>query len=417
MLSEYFSDRRTVQHIEDRALTPHLEGVADAMQEEGYSRAAILQYLRTAIHLAEWAQTQGIALVDLNEATIEAFRDHLPQCECPWPRLARSRHRTRGIRTQARRFLTHLRETGSERPAASSTDSTPQPTLLVGFNAWMQQHRGVRPATLISYGRIIVDAIGELGNDPSRYDAANLRAFVVGRSSRHGRSKAKLIVTAMRMFLRYLSAEGHCLAGLEGAIPTVAHWSLSALPRYLTPTEVDQVIETCDPTTPGGLRDRAVMLLLSRLGLRASDVAFLCFSDIDWDDASMCVSGKSRQTSRLPLPQDVGDALLAYLEQGRPAMQSTRVFFRVCPPWKPIEPSAVTGLVRRAIRRAGISSPAKGAHLLRHSSAVRMLRDGASLEQIRTILRHRDPDTTTIYAKVDKTLLQQVTQAWPEVTL
>lgn len=414
MLSAYFSDPRTLQRIEGCALASHLEGLADAMQKEGYAQPSILQYLRTALHLTEWAQTQGIPLVDFDEATIEAFRDHLPQCECPWPRLARSRHRTRGIRTQARRFLTYLRETGGVQPGASST--TPLPTLLIGFNAWMQQHRGVRPATLISYGRIILDAIGKLGDDPSCYDAANLRAFVVDRSSRHGRSKAKLVVTAMRMFLRYLSAEGHCRAGLDGAIPTVAHWSLSALPRYLTPSEVKRLVETCDSATSAGLRDRAIILLLSRLGLRASDVALLHVWDIDWDDASVCVSGKSRQTSRLPLPQDVGDALLAYLEQGRPAVGDSRVFFRVCPPWKPIESSAVTGLVRRAIRRAGISSPAKGAHVLRHSSAVTMLQDGASLEQIRTILRHRDPETTTIYAKVDTTLLQQVTQAWPEVT-
>jgi site-specific recombinase XerD len=280
----------------------------------------------------------------------------------------------------------------------------------------MQQHRGAKAATLISYGRIILDAIQQLGNDPSCYRAENLRAFVLARSRRHGRSKAKLVVTAMRMFLRYLSSEGYCRAGLDGAIPTIAHWSLSSLPRYLTPSEVDQVVGTCDPATPGGLRDRAVILLLSRLGLRASDVALLRISDIDWDHATVCVAGKSRRISRLPLPQDVGDALLAYLEQGRPPIQSGRVFFRVRAPWKPIAPSAVTGLVRRAIHRAGIPSPAKGAHVLRHSSAVRMLRDGASLEQIRTILRHRDPETTTIYAKVDTELLQQVTQPWPEVT-
>jgi len=280
----------------------------------------------------------------------------------------------------------------------------------------MRHHRGARPATLISYGRIILDAIEELGNDPSRYDAVSLRAFVVDRSKRHGRSKAKLVVTAMRMFLRYLSAEGHCRPGLDGAIPTIAHWRLSALPRYLTPSEIDQIVGKCDPATAAGLRDRAAILLLSRLGLRASDVAFLHFSDIDWDGATVRVAGKSRQTSRLPLPQDVGDALLAYLEHGRPSIQSERVFCRVCPPWKPIAPSAVTALVARAIRKAGISSPAKGAHVLRHSSAVKMLRDGASLEQIRAILRHRDPETTTIYAKVDITLLQQVTQPWPEET-
>lgn len=332
MLSEYFSPR-TLQRVQNCALASQLESFADAMRSAGYAQVTTLQYVLTAVHVTEWAESQKIALAELNEANIEAFRDHLSVCECP--RVpARSRKRSRRIATQARRFLGHLRETGSVRPAPSPTDLTPQPTLLVGFNAWMRQHRGARPATLCSYGRIITDAIQELGNDPSRYEAANLRAFVVDRSKRHGRSKAKLVVTALRMFLRYLSADGQCRAGLDGAIPTIAHWRLSALPRYLTPSEVDQVIRACDPATPAGLRDRAVILLLSRLGLRASDVALQSSSDIDWNDGTVRVAGKSRRTSRLPLPQDVGDALLALLHADhrnvRPRGSNLKVGYAQC---------------------------------------------------------------------------------------
>jgi site-specific recombinase XerD len=305
MLSEFFCDRRTFNRVQDSPSAPYLEGFADAMRAVGYARTTILSYLRTAAHVGAWARREGIALADLDETAIEAFRGHLSVCECPGPRPLRSRSGTLGAR--AHRFLEHLRATDTARSAAPPARSQSDPALLGGFNDWMRQHRGARPATLSSYGRILLDAIGELGDDPSRYEAASLRAFVLDRASRHGRSKAKLVVTAMRMFLRYLSSEGQCPAGLDGAIPTIAQWSLAALPRYLTPSEVDQVLGTCDPTTPGGSRNRAVLLLLSRLGLRASDVAALRFSDIDWEQATVRVAGKSRRTSQLPLPQFIGN--------------------------------------------------------------------------------------------------------------
>lgn len=163
-----------------------------------------------------------------------------------------------------------------------------------------------------------------------------------------------------------------------------------------------------------GLRDRAVILLLARLGLRAGDVAGLRFSDFDWGDGSLVVTGKSRREARLPLPQEVGDALLEYIEC-RPLSEEERVFLRVLPPFRPLPSRSVSQIVGRAMRRAGVIATSYGSHILRHSAATEMLRRGASLYEVGAVLRHRSYDQTAYYAKVDFSLLKLVAQPWPEV--
>jgi integrase len=217
------------------------------------------------------------------------------------------------------------------------------------------------------------------------------------------------------MFLRYLAIEGKCRAGLDQAIPALAGWRLAALPRSLSTTEVEKIIACCEPTSPMGLRDRAILLLLARLGLRAGDVATLRLSDIDWNDGSLVVSGKGRREARLPLPQEVGDAILEYIEQ-RPRAGSDEVFLRTRVPVGPFRcAGSVSAVVRRVMGRAGISSPSYGAHILRHTAATHMLGQGVSLFEIGSVLRHRSLDMSAYYAKVDTDLLRQVAQPWPQV--
>lgn len=280
----------------------------------------------------------------------------------------------------------------------------------------MQQHRGVSESILREYSRYVSDLLQTCGDDPSRYDAQGLRRFVFERARHGGRGMAKMMVTALRMFLRYLIVEGRCPAGLEQAIPTLARWQLSTPPRYLSASDVERVVAACDDQTPAGSRDRAVVLLLARLGLRASDVVTLRLSDIDWRDASLCVLGKGRREVRLPLSQEVGDAILNYLKH-RPTVETERLFLRVCAPSRPLQShAAVSQIVARALRRAGVEAPFYGAHLLRHSAATQMLRQGLSLQDIRNVLRHSSIETTERYAKVDLTRLQQIAQPWPEVS-
>ncbi len=201
---------------------------------------------------------------------------------------------------------------------------------------------------------------------------------------------------------------------MQHAIPGFASWQLSTVPRFLATEDGERVIASC-PANGNGPRDKAVLLLLARLGLRASEVARLRFNDIDWLQGQLNVSGKARRQEKLPLPQEVGDALLHYLRQSRPPLRTLEVFTSVLAPVRPLTRAAVTHVVRAALRRAGIKAPINGAHVLRHSVAATMLRQGASLAGIGAVLRHRSPRTTALYAKVDFGLLSVIAQPWPAV--
>lgn len=411
MLEIYFKDPRTLDRLRSGSAGPFLDGFAAVLHECGYRGECGALHLRGAAHLGRWAEDLGILIESLNEGTIEAFERHLAHCQCPGQRP--SKHRSTVAR--ARGFLDYLRRTGASASTGVPAEKAEQPPLLEAFCRWMRKHRGVTEGTLSVYSRIIVELLKSLGDDPSSYDAEAVRGFVREHASRHGISKAKLTATATRMFLRFLVARGHCCAELDGAIPQVAHWRLSALPRYLPAADVERIVAACDPATPVGSRDRAIVLLLARLALRAGDIASMRIADIDWDDASLLVAGKGRREARLPLSQEVGDAILRYLQHGRPPLDSDRLFLTAIAPWRALRPSGVSSIAVRAIRRAGVESPSHGAHVLRHSAATEMLRQGATLREIGAILRHRSIETTAYYAKVDVAMLQQIAQPWPEV--
>jgi integrase/recombinase XerD len=238
----------------------------------------------------------------------------------------------------------------------------------------------------------------------------------VSTAHRHGKGRAKTVVTAVRMFLRFLIATGSCEPGLDQAIPTIAQWRLSSLPRYLPPETIERIIAACDTSTPLGIRDKAIILLMARLGLRAGDAAGLRLSDIDGQQGTLVVTGKTRRATRLPLPQEAGDALLHYLETVRPPIGCDKVLITTCAPWLPMSRQAVGHTAARAIQRADVEAPFLGAHVFRYSAATAMLRHGVSLQAISEVLRHASIETTAYYAKVDTQLLRQVVVPWPEVT-
>jgi integrase len=223
------------------------------------------------------------------------------------------------------------------------------------------------------------------------------------------------MTTSLRAFLRYLAVAGRCQAGLDGAVPAYAHWRLADMPRYLAADQVGRLIAACDGDAVARRRDRAIVLLLVRLGLRAGDVAQLRLEDIEWQTGSLRVAGKSRTEVRLPLPQDVGDAIAGYLEY-RPLMDpGDHVFLRTIAPCRPFRRGdGISSVVKRLMKRAGVVTPVKGAHALRHTAATEMLRHGVPLDKIGLVLRHRGIDTTAYYAKADVALLKQVAQPWPE---
>jgi site-specific recombinase XerD len=279
----------------------------------------------------------------------------------------------------------------------------------------MRSQRGVTETTLNSYRPALRRLLVALGDQPEHYTAKQLRGCVLSRTRDNKTSQTKTTITVLRMFLRFLITQGCCASELLVAIPTIAGWRRASLPSYLCAEEVEQVIDTCDCTTAIGARDRAVLLLLARLGLRSGDVAALVLNDIDWEQGLFQVAGKNRRQTVLPLPQDVGEALLHYVVNHRPSVETSHVFITAIAPFVPFSRWMVSSITARALRLAKIDAPSCGAHLLRHSAATAMLRQGASLEAIGAVLRHASIETTHKYTKVDVDLLEQVVVPWLEV--
>jgi site-specific recombinase XerD len=383
-----------------------LDGFTDWLAGRGYLPTVIQEKVRDTVHFAAWTLSEGID--DLDEVAHRRYLEHLEDCGCL--RYSNGRMGKAG----GRWLVEWLVECGVVADAREASQREPQ--LLREYFAWMRDHRGARDSTIEAYRPEITRLIEEFGDRPEAYEAKGIRSFVLGRASEHGPATAKKVVTAVRSFLRFLSATGQCDVRLVDAVPVVAEWRLSNVPRYIDAEQVERLIESCDATTPVGIRDRAVLLLLARLALRAGDIARLRLGDLDWEQAHIRVSGKSRREVRLPLPQDVGDAVIDYLTTARQDVASDCVFTKMVAPCGPMSRMSVSNTVTRALKRTGIVAPSRGAHLLRHSAATAMLREGATLHEIGAVLRHASIETTYHYAKVDVGLLRMVVLPWPVIS-
>jgi site-specific recombinase XerD len=263
--------------------------------------------------------------------------------------------------------------------------------------------------------RIFLDArSAEDERGPDAWTAADVLRFVQRRALHRRPVHMQQVCVGLRAFFRYLRFSGIIECDLAACVPRIAHWRLATLPRFLTRAQVQQVLAGCDQRTAIGRRNYAILLLLARLGLRAAEVQMLSLEDVDWRSGQLLIRGKGRGPEPMPLPTDVGEALAAYLTNGRPASTSRHVFLRAVPPHTAFPNSAtVTSIAWYAIRDAGIETAPKGAHVFRYTLATQMLRDGASLREIGQVLRHRDEDTTRIYAKLDLTRLRTLALPWP----
>lgn len=418
MLPEYFQSAWRVHDLRVGPAGPLVTSFADKLRQQGYAELTARRHLRSAEHLTHWASRVGVALDGPIEAILDGFDRHVRRRrQCPAPAGRPFGHTFRvQILSGARLFLHHLEDAGLV-PHHRDNRIVSLPPLLVSFCEWMRQQRGTCESTLSNYAIHICELLKRVGDDPARWDARSLREFILEGSRTCGWAAAKKRTTALRMLLRCLVAEGRCASGLDGAIPVLVHRRLSSLPRYLAADDVERVVASCDRASAVGQRDHAILLLLARLGLRAGDIVQLRLRDIDWKGAWIHVSGKSRRETRLPLTHELGEALVTYLTCGRPETDTDVVFVRTRPPFRPFRSHcAVSVIVDRAFARAGVTRPSRGAaHLLRHSVATSMLRHGASLHDVASLLRHRSVTTTEIYAKVDVTALQMIAQPWPEV--
>lgn len=306
-------------------------------------------------------------------------------------------------------------------PVEPETEAPPvtQAQALCEYARYLEHERGLSAGTIRRCLRTVRDLLKEcFGRGPVLWD--QMRAADVTRSLLHSTehvssNAAKKTASHLRQFLRYLQAQGKTPRNLTGAVlPVAGRDEERSLPSFLEPEELERLLASCDLKSALGLRDHAILLLLSQLGLRSCEVVAMELSDIDWRAGELSVRGKGPRLERLPLLQDVGEALATYLLQARPPCASRRVFVRLRPPVEGFAGSStVSDLVSRALRRAGLTPQRRGAHLLRHSLATEMLRKGARLSEIGQILRHRRSATTEIYARVDLPALRELAQPWP----
>ncbi len=386
-------------------LEPHVTGFAELLLRQGYSRTSAEQHVCFIAHLDRWLATEGIALDGLSRPVIERYLAE---------RCAAGYREYRSVKA-LRPLLDYLAPLGVL-PIPQVVLPGPVEDLLDRYRAYLIGERGLTAGTSRGYvdfvRPFVVTRLRGAVLDLAGLTAADVTGFVLGACPGRAVGSAKLIVCALRSLLRWLHLTGQVSTSLAAAVPSVAGWRLSGLPKGLEPGELRRLLASCDRRTPTGRRDYAVVLLLSRLGLRAGEVARLGLDDIDWRRGEIAIVGKGNRAERLPLPADVGAAIAAYLRRGRPVSAEGRsVFVRVHAPHRALTTGGVTEVVFDAAQRAGLGK--MHAHRLRHTAATAMLRAGSPLPEVGQVLRHRSPLTTAIYAKVDRDALAVLARPWP----
>ncbi len=404
MLSEVFVYPSVIARMRVGPLGPHVESFVQFMRAQGYARSVIRARVRVVARLSKWMERRKLSAEQLCEARLLEFTQ------------GRDRSSTEVAGT-LRPFLEHLRRRGIASALVEPQPRAFKDVVARDYTVYLQTERGLATTTIARYLRLACSFLVESRVSSRarlrKLDASRVIGFVLRHARDLGAGTAQLMTTALRAFLRFLRQRSRIGSDLAACIPTVPSWSLTRLPIALKSAEVVRLLKTCDLRTAVGRRDRAVLTLLVRVGLRGCEVAALRLEDIDWRAGQITVHGKGSRDDVLPLPRDVGAVLAAYARKGRPTCSTRHFFVSVRAPFRGLSSLGVRCAVARAVGRAGLHPPHRGAHLLRHTAATEMLRRGATLGEIGDVLRHRKLDTTAIYAKVDLRTLRGLAQRWP----
>lgn len=399
-------EARRTENLLDDQIEPFLKHLRSA----GYAQRTLRKKRTVARAFARWTRGRQIAMDDLNDGHIAAF-------------VARSpRKRTADVKVERavlRLWFEYLRGyAGLQRPLSQHCVSAAETLLLQKYKDYLRKDRGLTANSVLVYGPFIRDFLAaqttEAGVSPELFDTFVIRNFIVEHTIDRSSEYARLLCTALRSFFRFLVLSGQTSRDLSNAVPMFRKYRQSVPPAFLSPSEVEQVLSATGSTL-SRRRDHAILLLLARLGLRGGEVVALELGDIHWRAGEIVVRGKGRMVDHLPLLFEVGEALALYIREDRGVSASRRVFLRV---WAPRDglagPAAVGHIVRRALARAGVRRPGRGAsHLFRHGLATKMIRHGASISEIAEVLRHRSQNTTAIYAQVSFEALREVALPWP----
>ncbi len=380
------NDQVVLLRAPEGPLAPHIVSFLEWAIGQGYAPCSLRRRIRIAVGFSRWLAEKSVRLHSVSSRHFDQYLRY----------RARRQQICEGDATALKQLLHFLRD-HEVIPVEKIRQRrlSPVEQHVHAFERYLREERVLATATIVNYVRFI-------------------RRFVQRQAPRLHLKTAKLLTTALRSFLQYTRYRGYVRLDLAAAVPVVANWSMPSIPRAIAPDQVRRLLAQINRRTAVGRRDYAILLLLARLGLRSSEVVFLELDDIDWKDGSLSVHSKGGRLVQLPLPRDVGEAIAAYLQRGRPRSTSRRVFLRAKAPIRGfIGPSAIGTIVRHALLRAGIDAPTTGAHQFRHGLATEMLRRGASLSEIGELLGHRSPETTKIYTKVDLNALRTLALPWP----
>ena len=406
--SAYYKNPKMLQRLHEGPLGIHIDLFAKQLLKEGHCRQGAWRNLRVVCDFSHWLARKRLGLHELDERTTEQYLKF---------RL-RYRHPFLSDRATLHRLLWVLREANAIAPIPPKV-LDPLEQIEEDFCRYLIQARGLVRVTINRHLPIVRLFLGEECSQGrraiSRLGAADIMKFVERHAHDHGPMSAQMMCWTLRAFTRYLQYRGYFSENLSNSVPTVRRWAFASLPSHLHPKQIEKVLDTCDRHNPIGIRDYAILMLLARLGLRATEIVRLTLDDLEWQSGKFTVQGKGGQRALLPLPVDVGAAIADYLQHGRPCSDSRRVFLRDFAPHVGFASSStISDIASAALTRAGIDDiRRKGAHLFRHSLATQMLRAGASLTQIGQVLRHKNMDSTRIYAKVDIAALRALAMPWP----
>jgi site-specific recombinase XerD len=405
---EYLGRSRLFRRLKREAHGQLVELYAARLVKDGLARHGTWRCLSLVSDLLSWIGRSRSKLADVDERMVERYLKHRAGKQSIQP----------GDRAALKRLLSVLRDAGTITPAALPP-ITSQEQIFEEFGDYLRRERGLAPKSITRHLPVIRRFLREVcpagAGDLDKISREEVTRYIERHARDWSAASGKAMCWSLRAFLRYLYHRGLNPLALAGSVPSIRQWRLASLPTYLSAAQVQKVLDGCDRTTALGRRDYAILMMLAKLGLRANEVATLTLDDIDWRSGEMLVRAKGRQRARMPMPPDVGAAVVAYLRDGRPTSSCRRLFLRTLAPNVGFASGcAITMIAKTALGRAGIRGYAhQGAHIFRHSLATELLRSGATLSEIGQLLRHESHDTTRIYAKVNIEALRTLSLPWP----
>lgn len=405
---EYLRRSRLFRRLRSGPQGQLVERYAARLVEDGLVRHVTWRCFNVVSGLLSWIASRRGALADLDERSVEQYLRHRAGKQSIQP----------GDRSALKRWLSVLREEGAIAPAVLLLPTSHE-RIFNEFAAYLRTERGLVPKSIVRHLPVIRRFLHEVcpagDDDLGKISQEKVIRYIERHAQDWSPGTGKAMCWSLRAFLRYLHHQGLNPRALADCVPSMRRWKLASLPTFLSAAQVQRALDGCDRATPMGRRDYAILMMLAKLGLRAGEVATLTLDDIDWRASEMLVHAKGRQRARVPIPPDVGAAIVAYLRNGRPKSSCRRLFIRTLAPHVGFASGcAITMIAKTALDRVGIEGCAhRGAHIFRHSLATELLRSGATLTEIGQLLRHESHDTTRIYAKVDVEALRTLSLPWP----